>query len=184
MAGLGTKLAIKSDQPNPAPDEQNDSQRPGRFSRLAGGVRSAQVRTSANYSITTEVADSGGASATSAAYSNVGSSGGVTGISTVASPAEVAKQGYIGQLYEVVGFTVSAPQSFVNEGTTLQLSGGTIARRCHDARGERVAGQLERDQRTAGIDHGQRAWPPPKSSIRTPARWCRGVFRGTRVSSR
>ncbi len=81
----------------------------------------AQVRSSANYSITTEVADSGGASASSAAYSNLGSSGGVTGISTVASPAEVAKQGYVGQLYEVVGLNVTAPQTFVNEGTTLQL---------------------------------------------------------------
>ena len=81
----------------------------------------AQVRSSANYSITTEVADSGGASASSASYSNLGSSGGVTGISSVASPAEVAKQGYVGQLYEVVGLNVTAPQIFVNEGTTLQL---------------------------------------------------------------
>jgi hypothetical protein len=85
-----------------------------------------QVRTSANYSVTTEVADSGGARTTSASYTNDGSSGGVTGISTVAAPAEVAKQGYVGQLYEIVGFSVSAPQNFVNEGTTLQLSGGQL----------------------------------------------------------
>ena len=85
-----------------------------------------QVRTSANYAVTTEVADSGGARTTSASYRNDGSSGGVTGISTVAAPAEVAKQGYVGQLYEIVGFSVSAPQNFVNEGATLQLSGGQL----------------------------------------------------------
>ncbi len=97
-------------------------------SLAAGWVASlqAQVRSSTNYSISTEVADSGGARATSAAYTNNGSAGGVTGISSVAAPAEVAKQGYIGQLYEVVGFSVSAPQGFVNEGTTLQLSGGQL----------------------------------------------------------
>ena len=93
---------------------------------ITGGTIEAQVRTSANYSITTEVADSGGARATSAAYSNIGSSGGVTGVSTVAAPMEVAKQGYIGQIFEIVGFSVSAPQNFVNEGTTLQLSGGQL----------------------------------------------------------
>jgi hypothetical protein len=90
------------------------------------GTIEAQVRTSANYSITTEVADSGGTRATSAAYSNIGSSGGVTGVSTVALPVEVAKQGYIGQLFEIVGFSVSATQNFVNEGATLQLSGGQL----------------------------------------------------------
>ncbi len=93
---------------------------------LAFSSARAQVRTSANYAITAEVADSGGALVTSASYSNVGSSGGVTGISTVASPAEVAKQGYIGQLFEVVGFSVSAAQNFVNEGATLQLIGGQL----------------------------------------------------------
>lgn len=86
----------------------------------------AQVRTSANYAITTEVADSGGERATSAAYRNDGSVGGLTGISRVVSPAEVAKQGYIGQLFEVVGFSVGAAQNFVNEGTTLQLTGGQL----------------------------------------------------------
>jgi len=93
---------------------------------LAVSSAQAQVRSSANYSITAEVADSGGASASSAAYSNVGSSGGVTGISTVASPVEVARQGYIGQLFEIVGFAVSATQNFVNEGSTIQLSGGQL----------------------------------------------------------
>ncbi len=86
----------------------------------------AQLRTSANYSITTEVADSGGVRATSANYRNDGSVGGVTGISTVASPVEVTKQGYIGQLFEIVGFSVGAAQNFVNEGTTLQLTSGQL----------------------------------------------------------
>ena len=95
------------------------------FASIVLGAASApaQVRTSLNYAMTTEVADSGGARASSAAYSNLGSSGGVTGVSTVGAPAEVAKQGYIGQLFEIVGFSVSAAQNFVNEGATLQLSG-------------------------------------------------------------
>ena len=93
---------------------------------LAFRSAQAQVRTSTNYAITTEVADSGGAGSSSAAYRNVGSSGGVTGISSVVSPAEVAKQGYIGQLFETVGFSVSAAQNFVNEGTTLQLTAGQL----------------------------------------------------------
>ena len=96
------------------------------FLIFAGGQAGAQVRTSASYSITAEVADSGGAQTTSAAYTNNGSTGGVTGISTVASPVEVAKQGYVGQLFEVVGLTVSAPQNFVNEGQSIQLSAAQL----------------------------------------------------------
>ena len=44
----------------------------------------------------------------------------------MASPAEVAGRGYIGQLFEVAGFSVSASQNVVNEGSTLQLSGGQL----------------------------------------------------------
>ncbi|NCF94033.1 MAG: hypothetical protein GWQ05_24180, partial [Verrucomicrobiaceae bacterium] len=41
---------------------------------------------------------------------------------TVASPAETAKHGYIGQLYEVTGLQISASPTTVNEGATRQLS--------------------------------------------------------------
>jgi hypothetical protein len=83
----------------------------------------AGSRSSANYSITTETADSAGARATSAAYTNDGSAGGVVGLSTVASPAETSKGGYIGQLYEVRALQLAALPVTVNEGGTRQLGG-------------------------------------------------------------
>lgn len=82
----------------------------------------ASPRTSANYSIPTEVADGGGSHSTSAAYTNDGSAGVVVGFSTVASPSETAKIGYIGQLYEVTAVQPTAAPATVNEGTTRQLA--------------------------------------------------------------
>src|SRR5471032_3376429 len=58
----------------------------------------AGQRTSASYSITTDTADSGGVRTSSANYTNDGSAGLVAAVSTVASPAESSKSGYIGQL--------------------------------------------------------------------------------------
>jgi len=68
----------------------------------------ADSRSSANYTIATDTTDSGGTRVTSAAYTHDGSLGGVTGIAAVASPAETAKSGYIGQLYEVTGLTLTS----------------------------------------------------------------------------
>ena len=82
----------------------------------------AGPRTSANYSITTEIADAGGRRATSANYTHDGGLGGVAGISSVVAPAEAAKQGYIGQLYEITGLALNAASLNVNEGTTDQLA--------------------------------------------------------------
>ena len=82
----------------------------------------AGTRTSANYSITTEIADTGGRRTTSAAYANDGSLGGIAGIATVAAPVETAKSGYIGQLYEATGLVLNAAPLTVNEGGTLQLA--------------------------------------------------------------
>ncbi len=81
----------------------------------------AGPRSSANYSIITDASDSGGRRATSASYTNDGSAGTVAGISTVASPSETAKAGYIGQLYEIAGFLVSASPSTLHESGTRQL---------------------------------------------------------------
>ena len=45
------------------------------------------------------------------------------GVSTVVSSAENAKNGYIGQLYELTdGLTLNAPQTTLNEAGTLQLT--------------------------------------------------------------
>ena len=82
----------------------------------------AGPRTSTNYTIATDTADRGGRRATSVSYTNDGSAGGITGLSTVAAPAETAKHGYIGQLYDVTGLTLSAASLNVNESTTDQFA--------------------------------------------------------------
>lgn len=86
----------------------------------------AGPRTSANYSIATDTTDAGGKRATSAAYTNDGSAGGVVGVSTVASPSETAKQGYIAQLYEVTALNITASPTTVNETQARQLSGAQL----------------------------------------------------------
>lgn len=82
----------------------------------------AGARTSASYTITTDVADSGGQRTSSASYTNDGSAGGVVGTSTVVAPSEIAKHGYIGQLYEVTGLSLNAAALNVNETATVQLA--------------------------------------------------------------
>lgn len=86
----------------------------------------AGPRSSASYSIPTDIADSGGRRTTSASYSNDASIGGVAGTSIVAAPAEIAKHGYIGQLYEVTALQITATPTTVNEGTSRQLSAAQL----------------------------------------------------------
>ena len=86
----------------------------------ASAALHAGPRTSASYSILTDTADAGGKRATSASYSNDGSAGGIAGISTVAAPAQTAKAGYLAQLYETTGLTLTAASPNVNETATLQ----------------------------------------------------------------
>jgi len=81
----------------------------------------AGPRSSANYSIATDVADAGGSHAASANYTHDGSANGVAGISTAAAPVALAKHGYIAQLYEIAGLVPTASPPNVNEGETLQL---------------------------------------------------------------
>jgi len=89
---------------------------------LAAAAAHAGPRTSTNYSILTDTADAGGQRTTSAAYTNDGSTGAVAGVSTVASPAEFVKGGYVGQLYDVTGLAVNPAAPSVNETATLQLA--------------------------------------------------------------
>jgi hypothetical protein len=79
-------------------------------------------RTSANYSLATESTDSGGQRAVSASYTHDGSAGLIAGLATVASPAETAKAGYIGQLYEITSLAVNASPASVDETATRQLA--------------------------------------------------------------
>ena len=80
----------------------------------------ATARTSANFSIAAETTDSGGLRATSANYTNDGSTGLVAWSSTTATGT--AKAGYIAQLFDVAGLVIGAASSDVNETGTLQLS--------------------------------------------------------------
>lgn len=82
----------------------------------------AAARSSASYTVPAETADAGGQRATSAAYANAGCVGGISGISAVAAPVEVARHGYLGQLYKVESLALSANPTNVNEGATRQLA--------------------------------------------------------------
>lgn len=86
----------------------------------------AGSRGSTDYSIPTDSIDTGGQRTTSAAYTNDGSLGGITGISTVATPAQTVKHGYIGQLTEVTALQLAATPTTVNETATRQLSAAQL----------------------------------------------------------
>jgi hypothetical protein len=107
----------------------------------------ATTRTSASFSIAAETTNSGGCRATSANYTNDGSTGLVAGISTAA--AGTAKAGYIGQLFEVTGLVIGAASSDVNETDTLQLS----------------ARQLLDDISFLALDAGAVDWSPVSGPI-------------------
>src|SRR3954462_2554218 len=86
------------------------------------------ARSSANYSIPAESIDPAGTRTQSASYKSDSSAGGITGISSVASPAETAKQGYVAQLYEIVGLSITAPPSpNLNETASRQLVAAPLA---------------------------------------------------------
>jgi hypothetical protein len=87
---------------------------------LPMGAALASTSTSANYGIVADSMDAGGIQASSANYVGQGSVGAIGGLTTVASPAETMKLGYLGQLYQVTGLVLNT--SFVDNGTTQQLS--------------------------------------------------------------
>ena len=74
----------------------------------------------------TDSIDSAGRTGGSIGYANDGSVGAITGISTVASPAESAKSGYVAQLAEPIGLQLAAPLTTVNESSSIQLSGSVL----------------------------------------------------------
>ena len=91
-------------------------------------VQAAQAgpRTSANYTIATDITDAGGQRATSANYTSEGSAGGIAGDPVPTSPNYSVKSGFEGQRFEIIGFVLSANPTTINEGGTLQLSGGQL----------------------------------------------------------
>jgi hypothetical protein len=93
---------------------------------LPVGHARAATRSSLSYAITTESLDAGGTRLSSAAYAVNAGTGAVGALSSVASPAITDKGGYIGQLYEVQGFMISASPASVNEGATRQLNPSNV----------------------------------------------------------
>ena len=78
--------------------------------------------TSASYTLSPETLDGGGKRGTSANYAIDSSISGVAG--TTAGSPTVTKGGFIGQLYEITGFAITAIPATVNENTTRQLIAG------------------------------------------------------------
>ena len=95
----------------------------------------AATSTSANYSIAADSIDTGGAHVSSANYAVSGSLGGVDGLSSVSTPSETLKSGFIGQLYQVTGLEILPPANgndaqqltaaqTLDDGTLLDLTPG------------------------------------------------------------
>ncbi len=82
--------------------------------------------TSANYTTSPTSIDAGGSRGSSATYTIDSSVGGVTGLSSAASPIEINRAGYIAELFEVVGFAVGSSPATVGEGLPLQLSAASL----------------------------------------------------------
>jgi len=87
---------------------------------------SAASRASADYSISAESVDQGGATLTSANYSVNASVNDMGAPASEPTSGYLAKGGYIGQLFDVVGVAPTAPASTVNEGLTLQLGAAQV----------------------------------------------------------
>lgn len=82
----------------------------------------AGARSSASFSVATDVNDGGGLRASSAKYTNDASIGLLTGIATATAPGDTNKSGYIGQLYEITNLVLTATPASVPGGSNTQLS--------------------------------------------------------------
>ena len=82
----------------------------------------AGSRTSASYVIASDVVDGGGRRSASLTYTNIGSAGGASGLSAAALPSVTVRSGYAGQLFEIIGFALTAAAGSVGEGGSCQLA--------------------------------------------------------------
>lgn len=83
----------------------------------------AGPRTSADYAITTDTVDTAGQHTASAGglYGNDGSAGAIIAVSSAAAVGEIARHGFIGQLYELLGYGLLASDYYPPEAGTTQL---------------------------------------------------------------
>ena len=89
---------------------------------LGTPVAFAGSRSSASFTVAADVNDAGGRRTSSANYTNDASIGLPGGITTVTTPGETNKSGYIGQLYELTNLVLTATPSSVPGGSNTQLS--------------------------------------------------------------
>jgi len=88
-------------------------------SALCAAAAQAAPRTSEHYAIVAETIDFGGRRATSTHYSADGSVGPIVGVSSEVAAPVVAKHGYVGQLYDLLGYALWATDDTPDElGTT------------------------------------------------------------------
>jgi hypothetical protein len=86
------------------------------------GPALAGSRTSATSAITTETVDSGGLATASSTYASISSVGGIVGISTNETTEPVVlRHGYIGQIYDLLGFGILATNHYPPEEGTTQM---------------------------------------------------------------
>ncbi len=90
------------------------------FLLLMPGTAHASSRSSASYTITTDITDAGGQRGTSGAYTIDGGMGAIGGHAS--APATTENGGYVGQLYDPTSLTLTATPDFVVEGLSTQLT--------------------------------------------------------------
>ena len=89
---------------------------------MASLPASAALRGSANYLVPAESVDAGGIHTASASYVIDASIGGIGGVGTAAAPGVLAKHSYVGQLFQVIGLSVTGNPTNVSELATRQLA--------------------------------------------------------------
>lgn len=90
---------------------------------MTGPATLAAPRASTSYRVVTDAIDGGGRYTTAGACVINGSLGGFGGIAGTVSPSEVLKQGYVGQLTDATGLSLTAAPFSVDERSTSQLRG-------------------------------------------------------------
>jgi hypothetical protein len=91
------------------------------FAVMAAVSASGAAPGSFNYEVIADTVDAGGGLAGSASYRMIGSFGSFGGMSTSSSTTHVAKHGYAGQLYRVLGLTIGCSNTNVDEATSRQI---------------------------------------------------------------
>ncbi len=89
---------------------------------LLAPLASAGPATSTDYRVITDTLDSAGNRSSSANYTQVGSMGGIVGISSAIPGSTTNKTSYIAQLSDPTALQITAPSPTLPEGSTLQLS--------------------------------------------------------------